>query len=626
MARNITVGIVMLFLIVSTGPATADLSLVWSDEFEGSSLNTSDWNYSIGDGCPDLCGWGNNELEYYRSQNVDVADGHLVITARQEYYGGRSFTSGKIHTRNKRSFLYGRMEMRAKIPTGGGMWPAFWMMPQDDVYGGWAASGEIDIMESANSTDWINGTIHYGGSWPENTYSHGTYNPGGINFADDFHLYAVEWEPEQIRWYVDGVLYSTRTSSQWYSAGAPGNPLAPFDQEFYIILNAAVGGHYTNCTEPGCITADLPQEFVVDYVRVYQETGNQAPSVILTGPTSGDNPPAGDIVMTADASDADGSVAAVEFYDGSTFLGADTTAPYAFTWTDVADGCYAVTVRAVDDQGAFGTDTGDLTVGAGCGQASFLGAPIAVPAVIEAEDFDLGGESVAYHDTDAGNAGAGYRTDESVDIETCTDVGGGYNVGWLRETEWLEYTIDVPAAGEYPIDVRVASLAAGGSFRIEFNGFDRTGEVIVPVTGGWQNWTTVSITANLPAGQQVMRFVPVIEGYNLNHIEIQESTAVGVNDPLPAGHVLYPCYPNPFNPSTTISYSLTRSERVRLEIFDVSGRLVRELVGGVPRPAGRQEVVWRGVDDGGRAVASGTYFYRLDAGGQVEMRAMTLVK
>ena len=98
--------------------------------------------------------------------------------------------------------------MRAKIPTGGGMWPAFWMMPQDDVYGGWAASGEIDIMESANGTTSVGGALHYGGSWPDNTSTSGSYSLGGANFADDFHIYAVEWEPDEIRWYVDGVLYS----------------------------------------------------------------------------------------------------------------------------------------------------------------------------------------------------------------------------------------------------------------------------------------------------------------------------------------------------------------------------------------------------------------------------------
>lgn len=247
--------------------------LAWSDEFDGSSLNTLNWSYDVGDGCPDLCGWGNNELQYYRSQNVSVSGGYLILEAREEAYGVRDYTSGKIHSRYKQDFLYGKVEARMKVPTGGGMWPAFWMMPTDSVYGGWAASGEIDIMETSNDTDYIGGTIHYGGPCcDDNRYSGGTYSPGGVDFSDAFHVYTIEWEPDVMRWYVDGVLYSTKTSSQWYSDNAPGNPLAPFDQYFYIIMNAAVGGRYTGCESSGCITASFPQQYQVDWVRVYQKT------------------------------------------------------------------------------------------------------------------------------------------------------------------------------------------------------------------------------------------------------------------------------------------------------------------------------------------------------------------
>jgi beta-glucanase (GH16 family) len=250
--------------------SSASWELLWSDEFDGSSLNLSNWSHQNGDGCPNLCGWGNNELQYYRTENTTVSGGNLVITAKAENYGGRNFTSGKIISRYKRDFLYGRIEARIKVPTGGGMWPAFWMMPTDEVYGGWAASGEIDIMETCNNTDVIGGTLHFGDNWPNNDSTGGDYAPGGVNFSDDFHVYAIEWGPDVIRWYVDDVLYSTKNSTQWYTNAAPGNAQAPFDQEFYIILNAAVGGWYTGCTEAGCITAALPQQMLVDYVRVYE--------------------------------------------------------------------------------------------------------------------------------------------------------------------------------------------------------------------------------------------------------------------------------------------------------------------------------------------------------------------
>ncbi len=607
-------------------PAAASWSLVWSDEFDGSSLDPANWTPDIGDGCPNLCGWGNNELEYYRSENIQVTGGNLVLTAKEEYYGGRAFTSGKVTTRNKQSFLYGRIEMRAKLPYGNGMWPAFWMMPQDDVYGGWAASGEIDIMESANDMSSIGGTLHFGGTYPENTSTGGSYSPGGANFSDDFHVYAIEWEPDVMRWYVDGNLYSTKYSSQWYSASAPANPRAPFDQEFYIILNAAVGGWYTGCTSSGCVTDDLPQQFVIDYVRVYEDIDNFPPTVAITSPAPGAAIPAGDIVIEAAAEDSDGTVVKVEFYRNDTYLGEDTASPYSFTWASAPDGCYEIVAKATDDLGATGTDMIDITVGAGCGQESYLGYPHAIPTRIQAEDFDVGGAGVAYKDADVGNNGAQYRTSEDVDIEICYDAGGGYGVGWLEEGEWLEYTVNVPVGGEYPIDIRVASLMTGGVFHLEFDGVDRTGEVTVPVTTGWQNWETVSTTAVLASGEHVMRFVPETDGFNVNWFEFPAApTAVAPG--LPArGYALHPCYPNPFNPSTTIGYDLPEPATVELAVYDVAGKLVRTLVSGAAVEAGRHEVVWNGRDGTGRIAAAGVYFCRLEAGGYAETRRMMLVK
>ncbi len=516
------------------GPAHAVYSLVWSDEFDGTSLNTADWNYDIGDGCPDLCGWGNAELEYYRAENVTVSGGHLALTAKEEWYGGRQFTSGKIHTRNKHSFLYGRIEVRAKIPTGGGMWPAIWMMPQDDAYGGWAASGEIDIMESANATNYINGTIHYGGSWPDNQHTGGTYTQGGLNFADDFHVYAIEWEQDQIRWYVDGVLYSTKHYWDWWSSGAPGNDYAPFDQPFFVILNLAVGGNYTGCWDAGCVTDALPQDFLIDYVRVYEDNGG------------------------------------------------------------------------------------------GGEQSPFHGNPIALPALIEAEDFDQGGEGVAYHDLDAANHGGGYRPAEGVDIGTCEDTGGGWSIGWMGSSEWLEYTVDVPVAGDYPIELRMAAEGAVGSFRIEQDGVDVTGNVNVPVTGGWQTWTTVATEAHLEAGESVLRFVVTGNGYNLNSIDILEPTPAG--DLPPSRTALHAAYPNPFNPKTTIRYDLTAAGRVHLTVFDIAGRVVKRLVDGEFVETGHHSVDWNGLDEAGLDAAAGVYLYRLEAEGRFETRRMTLLK
>ena len=247
-------------------PDYAGYHLAWADEFYLPTINSANWTHQImGDG-------GNAELQYYtaRSVNSRVESGHLVIEARREDYqvGGQTykFTSARLRTAGKQDFLYGKIEARIKLPKGAGMWPAFWMMPTDSVYGGWAASGEIDIMESANQMSSIGGTIHYGGAWPANVYSGNTYS-NGMDFSADYHTYSIEWEPTVMRWYVDGILYSTKTS-WWSSSGAYP---APFNQRFHIILNLAVGGTYTGILNWQDVTTNLPQQMLIDWVRVYQK-------------------------------------------------------------------------------------------------------------------------------------------------------------------------------------------------------------------------------------------------------------------------------------------------------------------------------------------------------------------
>ncbi|NND54442.1 MAG: family 16 glycosylhydrolase [Gammaproteobacteria bacterium] len=276
--------------LVFAGPVFAqcvyitNCSLVWSDEFDGTSVDQTKWEFMIGNGGSyGIPGWGNNELQYYRQQNATVANGELTITAKQETFAGYQYTSARLRTLNKGDFKYGRMEMRAKLPTGQGMWPAFWMLPTNSPYGGWAASGEIDIMEMIGSQpDTIHGTIHYGGEWPGNQYSGSSTNvaPGT---GTDWHTYAIEWQDGIIRWFVDGQLYSTRTS--WYSTN--GSYPAPFDVDFHMLLNLAVGGDWPG--NPNGSTS-FPQEYVIDYVRVYQEGGAPASSNILFDDMEHGNP------------------------------------------------------------------------------------------------------------------------------------------------------------------------------------------------------------------------------------------------------------------------------------------------------------------------------------------------
>ena len=259
---------VALFIVAAAlGGAHAselDYQLVWSDEFDGFGVDPSKWTFQIGDGCPSLCGWGNNELQHYLAGNALVSGGQLIITAREESFGGSDYTSARMRTLGLGDWKYGRFEMRARMPVGQGLWPAFWMLSTDDAYGTWAASGEIDIMEYlGHNTNHASGAIHYGGSWPDNLFwSEGFTLPAGT-FADSLHEFALEWSPHELRWYVDGQQYSCQ--SHWSSSGG-GYP-APFDEEFHLILNMAVGG---NLPGPPDETTSFPQELIVDHVRVYQ--------------------------------------------------------------------------------------------------------------------------------------------------------------------------------------------------------------------------------------------------------------------------------------------------------------------------------------------------------------------
>ncbi|MCR5599953.1 MAG: glycoside hydrolase family 16 protein [Ruminococcus sp.] len=275
------------FLLGSEAGETANdgYELVWSDEFGGSSLDETKWSYELGNWKLDdngnyiTNGWGNNEQEYYTSKNTSVKDGILTISARRENLtdekqGSYEYTSARINTHRKFSVCGGRIEVRARCDSGKSLWPAIWMLPEDNVYGGWAASGEIDIMEGWGSTpEKICGTVHFGNAWPDNKYLTGNYEFRTGDSSANWHTYSIEWESGEIRWYVDGKLYSTQT--EWYSEGFKYP--APFDQNFYIILNLAVGGHFDGIdgiyADPNTF-ADGDKNFDIDYVRVYEKKGS----------------------------------------------------------------------------------------------------------------------------------------------------------------------------------------------------------------------------------------------------------------------------------------------------------------------------------------------------------------
>ena len=251
-----------------SGGKSGKWKLTWSDEFNGSNgsaINPSKWVVEVGGN-----GWGNQELEYYthRPQNAFLKDGNLVIQARQESYTGadgvsRNYTSARLKTAGKFSQAYGRFEARIKIPYGQGMWPAFWMLGDDIGKAGWPGCGEIDIMENiGKEPSTVHGTIH-GPGYSANDGITAPYNlPAGRRFADEFHVFAAEWESNAIRFYVDDELYVTRTRSDL----PPGKKWV-FDHPFFLLLNLAVGGGWPG--NPDATTV-FPQSMLVDYVRVYQ--------------------------------------------------------------------------------------------------------------------------------------------------------------------------------------------------------------------------------------------------------------------------------------------------------------------------------------------------------------------
>ena len=241
--------------------------LVWADEFDGTTLDLTKWEVQLGDGCDEgICGWGNGEFQNYTTENLSVGDGTLTITARED--SPDEFTSSRIRTLGKGDWTYGRFEVRAKLPTGQGIWPAIWLLFSEDTYGGWAASGEIDIMEAIGSEPGeVFGTLHYGGPFPDNVFSGEPFQlSGDATFNEDFYVFTVEWEEGEIRWYINNVLYQTQTSDDWYTTGSD-DPAAPFDHDFHMILNVAVGGNLPGAPDA---TTPFPQTMEVDYVRVYE--------------------------------------------------------------------------------------------------------------------------------------------------------------------------------------------------------------------------------------------------------------------------------------------------------------------------------------------------------------------
>ena len=252
--------VILLISLLISGLITSIKSqtLVWQDNFDSTTLNSNNWTYDFGDACDRApgCGWGNSELEYYtsRADNAFVKGGYLNIVLKKESYNGSSYTSARMLTKNKFSFYYGHVDIKAMLPAGLGTWPALWMLGSDIDTAPWPACGEIDIMEQRGSElNKIYGTLHY----PGRSGANGNGSTTTIqNATTQFHIYSLDWSPTFIKISVDGLVYQT----------VPNNSTLPFNGNFFFIFNIAMGGDFGGSPDPNFTSASM----LVDYIRVYQ--------------------------------------------------------------------------------------------------------------------------------------------------------------------------------------------------------------------------------------------------------------------------------------------------------------------------------------------------------------------
>lgn len=622
---------VCIVIMWSTQVVGQRIELVWADEFNTDGTpSPSNWSYELGRG---QNGWGNAELQYYTAaaSNVRVMGGFLHITALRQTVGDARYTSARIKSQFLADFAYGRIEARAKLPIGAGMWPAIWMMPTRSVFGGWPRSGEIDIMEGRGTEPTrVEGTVHYwrAGCSSSNVLTcremrgHHYTLPSG-RFSDDFHVFAIEWNPEGIDWFVNGTLYhSIRKSTlnaQWY----------PFDESFFLILNLAVGGNFFG---PNANVVDenlLPQSLVIDYIRVYQDV-NKAPTVALDVPGGVRAIPSGaPIVVEASAADTDGSVRHVDVFLNGETVGRVTQAPYRVELGPISDGCHTFTAVATDNDNGVSAASEPLVliVGEGCVKAPYREGGHRVPGLVPMNEFDKGGQGVGYVDsTPLVNLGRPTdpkaRPSDGVDIVTWTIADTTrYLIAHTERDEWMDYTIQLENEGSFFIDLRGVGTSSRGTATLFLND---TFLITMALTAQSDTTIVTRSTVNpltIPAGTHRLRVVINTTGIRLESLRFRlASTDIPRDIDLPTGIELHPNHPNPFNPGTQIRFTLDVGRPMRLVVQDLLGRELAVLADGV-MPAGTHQVWFDAT-----GLASGVYIVRLQAESGVVARRITLVK
>jgi len=432
-------------------PLNSGYCLVWQDEFTSAAVDSSKWSYER-----NCFGGGNNEAQCYvdSPENVWVDGDLLHIKAIREDVtgpsmlddasnyspddtsGSGSYTSGRLRTVNKGDWKYGRFDIRAKLPYGQGTWPAIWMLPTDNAYGGWASSGEIDIMEVVNlkvgGEDRIYGTLHYGDNYPNNVYSGENYRLSEGDGSDDFHVYSLEWEEGEIRWYVDGDHYATQTSAGWYSMAALDDPHAPFNQRFHLLLNFAVGGDWAGTVNAtGIDESVFPQEMQVDYVRVYQCTHDrESGKGCATRDENYINSPG---ITPPDPVDVSGDT--ITLFDGNTY------APYQWrTYSDGGNVAYQV-IDGGDEKGKVGKITFNTDQGIGFFQSD--------------SSVDLSSFSAIEFDLKITADPRDVKSDLMLRLDcTWPCTSGDYSIGYPLFDTWMHYRVLLSELQKGGLDVK----------------------------------------------------------------------------------------------------------------------------------------------------------------------------
>ncbi|MFX1708554.1 carbohydrate-binding protein [Chitinophaga sp. CC14] len=461
-------------------------TVIFNDEFNTDGVpDVTKWKVD-----PQPKGWINGEQQVYTDtthDNARVKDGKLIIKGKKDFPNGNTtepWSSARLITQGKMDFLYGRVDVRARLPRARGSWPAIWLMPTSSVYGGWPKSGELDVMEHVgNNFGTVLSTVH--------TQNHNWTNGGqvsGTKILPDadttYHVYSMEWSADSIRFLYDSIKVLTYPNphTDWKDW--------PFDQKFFLILNVAIGGGMGG----SIVEADWPDSMMVDYVRISQKgLGTPVLDSVAVTPATLTFLPGKTQQYTVKALDQNGHVMAVTPVWSVTGSGNSITAGGLATLNDTAKITATITVDSVTK-----------TAAAIANRRSANYKPI--PAKIEAESFDNSNVCCT---------------------ESTSDTGGGLNVSYIGSSSWLEYDISVPDSSEYRIQFRVA-VNSVSSLKVMLD-TTTLQTVTLPASGGWQNWITVtSAPIRLLPGQKTIRIQAGKDGWNFNWLRFIRADSISL--------------------------------------------------------------------------------------------------